>query len=112
MICWVSMKTALRTALLLLAVSRPVLAAPPSPESVLGFRLGDDRTLADWTQLVGYYKALDAASDRVRVEEVGRTTEGQPFLVATITSPENHRRLEEIRRTNLRLADPRSLSDQ
>jgi hypothetical protein len=112
MICWVSMKTALRTALLLLAVSRPVLAAPPSPESVLGFRLGDDRTLADWTQLVGYFKALAAASDRVRVEEVGRTTEGQPFLVVTITSAENQRRLEEIRRTNLRLADPRGLSDE
>jgi hypothetical protein len=112
MICWAFMKTALHTALFLLAAAvRPLQAAPPSPESVLGFRLGEDRVLADWTQLVGYYKALDAASDRVRVEEVGRTTEDRPFLVVTITSEANQRRLEEIRRTNLRLADPRGLTD-
>src|SRR6266699_1362578 len=43
--------------------------------------------------------------------EAGRTTEGRPFLVVTITSPANQSRLEEIRRDNLRLWDPRGLSD-
>jgi hypothetical protein len=83
--------------------------APPSPESVLGFRVGADRKLADWTEIVGYFHKLDAASPRVRVEDVGRTTEGRPFLVVTITSEANMARLEEIRRANLRLADPRGL---
>jgi len=99
---------------LVLAV-RPVLAAapaPPSPESVLGFRVGTDRKLADWTEIVGYFRMLDAASPRVVVEEVGKTTEGRPFLVATITSEANMARREELRRANLRLADPRGLSDQ
>ncbi len=84
-------------------------ATAPTPESVLGLRLGEDRTLADWEQAQRYYKALDAASDRVRVDDVGRTTEGRPFLIVTISSEANQRRLEEIRQTNLRLWDPRGL---
>jgi hypothetical protein len=82
----------------------------PSPESVLGFRPGADGRLADWTQIAGYFRKLGASSPRVRVEEVGRTTEGRPFLVVTITSEANQARLEEIRRDNLRLYDPRGLS--
>lgn len=93
----------------------PALAASqtvPTPESVLGFRVGEDRKLADWTEIVGYFRALDAAAPRVAVEEVGKTTEGRPFLVATITSEANMARLEDIRRANLRLADPRGLSEE
>src|SRR5580765_6445879 len=100
----------LATAAVLLVFVSAAGAAPPSPESVLGFRPGADRQLADWTQIVDYFRRLDAASDRVRVEEVGRTTEDRPFLVAVITSEKNMARLEEIRRANLRLADPRGLS--
>src|SRR6185436_10063657 len=83
-----------------------------TPSAVLGFKVGEDRKLADWSQIVGYFKKLDAASDRVSVEEVGKTTEGLPFLVVTITSPANMARLEEIRAANLRLADPRGLSEE
>jgi hypothetical protein len=81
----------------------------PSPQSVLGFPLGQDRTLADWDQIAGYLRWLDEASPRVRLEAVGPTTEGRPFLVATISSEKNLARLEEIRRDHLRLADPRGL---
>jgi len=106
-------RAALCLALLLCAASAltAVAAEVPSPESVLGFRVGEDRKLADWTQIVGYFQKLAAASPRVRVENVGATTEGNPFLVVTITSEANMARLEEIRRANLRLADPRTLSE-
>ena len=93
------------------------LAAPagggvlPTPESVLGFRIGEDRKLADWSEAVRYFRALAASSPKVRVDDVGPTTEGRPFLLVTITSEANMRRLEEIRRANLRLADPRVLGD-
>src|SRR5262245_25510950 len=87
------------------------LILAPSPSELLGKRLGDDRVLADWTEAVRYLEALDAASDRVRVERIGRTTEGRPFLLVTITSPENFARLEAIRRDNLRLYDPRGLDE-
>jgi Zinc carboxypeptidase len=85
--------------------------AVPTPASMLGFRPGDDRKLADWNQIVDYFTRLDAASDRVLVENVGKTTEGRPFLVVTISSEANMARLEEIRQDNLRLADPRRLPD-
>jgi len=102
-----------------LALSGAVLLAPgasaatavPPPESVLRFVPGEDRRLADWGQVVAWLKALDAASERVSVEEVGRTTEGRPFLMVTVTSEANLGHLEEIRQTNARIADPRGLAD-
>lgn len=103
---------ALVPALLVLARTA---AAPvpevPEPQSVLGFPVGADRKLADWGQIVEYFRRLDAASDRVRVEEVGTSTEGRPFLMVTISSEANMARLETIRAANLRLADPRGLDD-
>ena len=94
--------------------ARPAPAATlsvPAPEAVLGFVPGEDRKLAGWSQVLDYLRALDAASMRVSVEEVGKTTGGRPFVIATVTSEANHARLEEIRRTNARLADPRGLGD-
>jgi len=85
--------------------------AIPTPQSVLGFRPGEDRRLADWDQVLAYLHRLDAASGRVKVEEVGQTTQGRPFVVATVTSEANHARIEQIRQTNLRLGDPRGLGD-
>jgi hypothetical protein len=83
----------------------------PAPESVLGFVPGDDGRLADWSQVLAYLHALSAASGRVSVEEVGKTTQGRPFVIVTVTSEANQARLEEIRRANARIADPRGLSD-
>src|SRR5256885_9105921 len=56
----------------------------PAPRDVLGFTPGDDRKLASWAQMVDYFKRLDRASDRVRFEELGKTTLGRPFVLATI----------------------------
>ena len=88
-----------------------LLAAPPAPADFFGFRPDDDRVLADWNESVAFFRALDTASDRVAVEEIGKTTEGRPFLVVTITSPENFARIGAIRRDNLRLYDPRGLGE-
>ncbi|MDT7687293.1 MAG: hypothetical protein QOE46_52 [Acidobacteriota bacterium] len=83
--------------------------AVPAPEDVLGFRPGDDRKLAGWSQTVEYFRRLAASSPRVRFEELGRTTMGAPFIVATISAPENLARLEEYKDIQRRLADPRTL---
>ena len=96
---------------ILLAPSAPAATVVPSPESVLGFVPGEDRKLADWGQVVAYLKALDEASDRVSVEDVGKTTQGRPFVIVTVTSAANHARLEEIRGASARLADPRGLGE-
>ncbi|MDQ3806304.1 MAG: M14 family metallopeptidase, partial [Acidobacteriota bacterium] len=84
-------------------------ARVPAPEDVLGFRPGDDRKLAAWSEIVEYFRRLDAASDRVKFEELGRTTLGAPFVLATISAPENLARLDEFKEIQRQLADPRRL---
>jgi hypothetical protein len=86
-----------------------VASSVPAPADVLGFTPGDDRKLASWSQVVEYFKRLDAASDRVKFEELGRTTMGAPFVLATISSPENLARLSEFKEIQRQLADPRTL---
>ena len=81
----------------------------PAPEDVLGFRPGDDRKLASWSQVVQYFQKLAAASDRVKFEEIGKTTLGAPFVYATISAPENLKRLAEFKEIQRQLADPRRL---
>ncbi len=83
----------------------------PAPEAFFGFRLGSDKKLADYHQIVDYFKALDAASERVILQNLGKTTEGNDFVVALISAPENLQRLEEWQKLQARLADPRNLSD-
>jgi len=80
----------------------------PAPKDVLGWTPGDDRKLASWSQVVEYFKRLDAASDRVQFQEIGKTTMGAPFVYATISSPENLKNLEKYKRINAKLADPRT----
>src|SRR5687767_13524796 len=81
----------------------------PAPKDVLGFTPGDDRKLASWAQVVDYFKKLDAASERVMFEEIGKTTIGSPFVYATISSPENLKNIEKYKRINAELADPRKM---
>jgi hypothetical protein len=79
----------------------------PAPVDVLGFTPGDDRKLASWAQTIDYFKKLDAASDRVKFEEIGKTTMGAPFVYATISSAANLKNLEKFKLINDKLADPR-----
>ncbi|MCP9496480.1 MAG: M14 family metallopeptidase [Pyrinomonadaceae bacterium MAG19_C2-C3] len=81
----------------------------PTPQSVLGFTPTDERTIADWTQIRNYFNRLDAASARVKVETIGTTTGGKPFIVAFISSAGNIRDLAKYQEINRRLADPRTI---
>jgi len=99
--------------LFILAQWSPVAAqrAVPTPESVLGFRPGDDFKLATYEESVEYFKRLDAASDYVQLVEVGRTSEGRTWYLALISSPANLADLERHREAARRLAYARGLSD-
>jgi hypothetical protein len=96
------------------AILRPTIAIAqnrsiPAPEDVLGFRPGDDRKLASWAKVVEYFQRLAATSDRVKFEEIGKSTMGAPFVYATISAPENLKRLDEYKEIQRQLADPRIL---
>jgi hypothetical protein len=89
-----------------------VSAAIPSPKSVLGFTPGDDRTIADWSQITDYFNRLDKASDRVAVETLGQSTLKRPLIVAFISARENILALEKYKDIQQQLADPRKVADR
>ncbi len=83
----------------------------PSPDSVLGFHVGEDRKLADWQQVTGYFQKIATASpDRVKFEEIGKSTLGKPFVVLTVSSAANIAHLDHYLEIQKKLADPRGLS--
>ncbi len=82
-------------------------AAVPSPQSHFGHPIGQDRTSLAWNDVVSYFRKLAAASDRVRFEELGKSTEGRPFVAVWISSAQNLKNLEKYRQIQKRLADPR-----
>ncbi len=99
---------ALRLCSLILFVSFAAFAqSVPAPKDVLGWTPGDDRKLASWKQVVEYFQKLDKASDRVQFQEIGKSTLGNPFVYATISTPENLKNLEKYKQINAKLADPR-----
>ncbi len=83
-----------------------------SPREQFGFDIGDDYKLVNYTQVIDYWKKLDAESDRMTVEEMGRTAEGRPQLMAVITAPENQRNIEHYRDIAQRLALAEGLTDE
>jgi hypothetical protein len=69
--------------------------------------MGVDRELLDWDKVVSYYQSLAKTSDKIRVEELGKTAEGRPFIAATISSAITLRNLDHYREIQAKLADPR-----
>src|SRR5688500_5713591 len=102
------LSASLRLCGLLILLAITAAAQVPAPKDTLRFTPGDDRKLASWASIVDYFKKLDAASDRVRFEEIGKSTKGAPFVYATISSPENLKNLEKYKQINAKLADPRT----
>ncbi len=82
-----------------------------TPEHFFGFQMGADRKMAHWDDMVRYYDQLGRASDRMKVVNMGKTSEGHPFYALFISSPANLARLEDYRRINATIADPRGVSD-
>ncbi len=73
-----------------------------SPDQFLGYDLGTK--LTPQYKIVEYFK-LTASSmpQMMKLEQYGETNEGRSLELAFITSPENFKNLEEIRKNNLRL---------
>jgi hypothetical protein len=91
----------------LLAGASAIQAQVPTFRQVTGFDFGERITLHH--QMVRYLEALDRTSDRVTLVNQGRSYEYNDLLLAIVTSPENHARLDEIQRNARRLGDPRGL---
>lgn len=66
------------------------------PETFFGFQLGSDYKMAGWQQIVDYFKLLDEASPKIQVQEIGRSTNDHPFILAVISSEANMNNLETL----------------
>lgn len=71
----------------------------PTPESVLGWEVGDWHVSHD--KLLHYMQALAEASPRVSLKTIGYTYEQRPLLQLAITSAENQENLDSLRRSHL-----------
>src|SRR5207247_9479925 len=98
---------------------RAAPGAPPAPaqhrvtapRQALGFDGGADYHLATYTQLEAYWRTLARESPRLALREIGKSAEGRPQLMATITAPENHKRLAHYQDIARRLALAQGLTD-
>ncbi|MDH5643006.1 MAG: M14 family zinc carboxypeptidase, partial [Gemmatimonadota bacterium] len=91
-----------------LSVAGPVSAQVPTFSEVVGHEFG--QRITEHHQMVSYLEALAAASPRVTISVQGQSWEGRDLMLAVVTSPENHARLDEIKENARRLADPRTTS--
>jgi hypothetical protein len=98
--------------LLLSAAVSPLAAQVTTPLQAFGFEPGTDRKLADWKELTAYYQKVAAQSDRVRYQEIGKTMEGRPFVLLTVSSAENLAHLAEYKQIATKLSDPRTTSPE
>src|SRR3954468_20874835 len=89
----------------------PRSAPTQSPDQFFGFHIGADGELARYPKIVEYLQHLAKSTNRVKFEEIGKTTMGNPYVLATISAPENLAKLDRLVEINRRLADPRSLSE-
>lgn len=85
-------------------VRAPAAAQIPTPASVIGWEPGADHKLADYDQILGYFRALDQASPRLILTEIGETVEGRPMVLAIISSEANLARLDRFREISRRFA--------
>ena len=109
-----------RLARIMLSVAVTIAGANPlvaqgrisSPQEEFGHNFGDDYFLANYRQLSAYWRKLDAQSERMILQEIGKTAEGRPHLMAIVTSPQNHRNLTRYREISRRLALAEGLTDE
>ena len=83
----------------------------PSPKSHFGFNIGDNYHLATFTQTEAYFKKLAAASNKVKLQVIGKTEEGRNQYMLIVSDPSNIKQLEKYKSISQKLARAEDLSD-
>ena len=106
------LKSSIIAVLLVCAAAMHAQTRITTPKQEFGFNIGDDYVLANYTQYVNYLKKLDAESDRLTVQEIGKSSEGRPMYLAIITSPENQKKIARYKEISERLAHAEGLTEE
>ncbi|MBA3673923.1 MAG: peptidase [Chitinophagaceae bacterium] len=83
-----------------------------SPKEHFGFSIGDNYRLANYTQTEAYFKKIAAASDRVKLMDIGRTEEGRSQYMVIVSSAENIKNLSRYKEISQKLARAENLTDE
>ena len=83
-----------------------------APPMVGDHTVGEDYFLANYTQLVDYWRKVAQQSDRIKLEEIGKTAEGRPIVMAIITSPANFKKLARYKEISQKLARAEGLTGE
>src|SRR5437870_6788706 len=90
----------------------PKAAGIPSPKDILGHHIGEPKKLTYYADILRYYRALAAATPRVKVASIGKSNEGRDLVVVFVGADESIRNLEQYRTYLAQLADPRSFTSE
>jgi len=85
----------------------PLVPGIPTPRDILGYHIGIPKRLTYYADQLRYYRALAAATPRVRIETIGRSDEGRELVVVWVSSEENMKTLDANKRNLAVIADPR-----
>src|SRR4029079_18320050 len=88
----------------------PASATVPSPLKVLGYVPGTIGKLSRTEDLNKYFRAVAAASPRVKVFSLGMSEEGREMIVAAVADDATIAKLDDYRAMTLKLADPRGVA--
>jgi Zinc carboxypeptidase len=89
----------------------PVSETVPTPEKVLGYVIGAPDKLTYTNDIYRYYRALAAASPRVKVWTVGKSEEGRDFMLVAVSDEANIAQLDQLKDITAKLADPRKINE-
>jgi hypothetical protein len=107
----VSAMSSLMAPLALTQQTGAVRSGITTPKEAFGFNIGDDYHLANYVQLEKYWKQLAGESDRMKLVDMGKSSEGRTQYMAIITSPENMKKLDHYREIAHKLALAKDLTD-
>jgi hypothetical protein len=87
-----------------LLISIALQAQLQTPEEFFGFSPGAEKMLFNYEQMMEYLKVLDENSDRIRIEEVGKSSFGKPMYIVSVSSEANIAKLDRLKMINEMLA--------
>jgi len=96
-------KIAIVAGLLAFTLTAGAQSGVPAPEQFFGFRMGTDNKLARWDRIVDYFRQVSSASDRIRFRELGKSTNGNPFIALEISSPDTLKDLDRYKQMERKL---------
>ncbi len=89
----------------------PASPTVPTPEKILGYAIGAPNHLTYTKDIYRYYRALAAATPRVKVWTVGKSEEGREFLMIAVSDDSNMVQIDQFKKITAKLADPRNIKD-